>query len=71
MHAAEKNERSYKRKKVSGMHVWEITCTFYVMTGARVHNDKLHKMAPEEKFYRIQTMEFDEFCPDSGAPWNS
>jgi hypothetical protein len=53
------------------MHVWEITCTFYVMTGARVHNDKLHKMAPEEKFYRIQTMEFDEFCPDSGAPWNS
>jgi hypothetical protein len=41
------------------------------MTRTGVPNDEFHNLALEEGIYGIQTMEFDEFHPESGSPWHS
>jgi hypothetical protein len=38
------------------------TPTFYIMTRAGVHNNEFYNLALEERFYRIQTADLNEFC---------
>jgi hypothetical protein len=45
--------------------------TFCVMTRVGVHNNEFCNLALEERFYRIQTADFDEFCPESSTHQNS